>query len=64
MALAVLMAGGALGAIFLPPAQFFIDNLGWRAAFLVLGALSLGVGLPVVARFVREKPGLHGARQD
>ncbi len=62
MALAVLMAGGALGAIFLPPAaQFFIDKLGWRGAFLVLGALSLGVGLPVVARFVRERPGLRGA---
>jgi len=61
MALAVLMAGGALGAIFLPPAaQFFIDKLGWRGAFLVLGAMSLGVGLPVVARFVRERPGLGG----
>jgi MFS family permease len=62
MALAVLMAGGALGAIFLPPtAQFFINNVGWRGAFLVLGALSLGIGLPVVARFVREKPGLRSA---
>ena len=62
MALAILMAGGALGAIFLPPAaQFFIDRLGWRGAFLILGALSLGVGLPVVARFVRERPGLRGA---
>ena len=61
MALAVLMAGGALGAIFLPPAaQFFIEKLGWRGAFLVLGAMSLGVGLPVVARFVRERPGLRG----
>ena len=62
MALAVLMAGGALGATFLPPtAQFFIEKLGWRGAFLSLGAISLGVGLPVVARFVRERPGLPGA---
>ncbi len=62
MALAILMAGGALGAIFLPPtAQFFIDRLGWRGAFLILGALSLGVGLPVVARFVHERPGLRGS---
>jgi MFS family permease len=62
MALAVLMAGGALGAIVLPPvAQFFIQTLGWRGAFLALGVMSLGVGLPVVARFVREKPGLRGA---
>ena len=62
MALAVLMAGGALGAVFLPPAaQFFIEKLGWRGAFLSLGAMSLGVGLPVIARFVRERPGLRGA---
>jgi len=60
MALAVLMAGGALGAIFLPPAaQFFIQKVGWRTAFLVLGAMSLALGLPVVARFVRERPGLR-----
>jgi MFS family permease len=65
MALAVLMAGGALGAIFLPPAaQFFIEKLGWRGAFLSLGAMSLGIGLPVVARFVREKPGLRAAGRD
>jgi predicted MFS family arabinose efflux permease len=64
MALAVLMAGGGLGSIFLPPlAQTFIQKLGWRGAFLVLGAMSLAVGLPVVARFVWERPGLRGGRR-
>lgn len=64
MALAVLMAGGGLGSIFLPPlAQTFIQKLGWRGAFLVLGAMSLAVGLPVVARFIWERPGLRGARR-
>jgi len=34
MALAVLMAGGSLGAIFLPPAaQALIQRLGWRGHF-------------------------------
>ena len=62
MALAVLMAGGALGAIFLPPtAQALIQKLGWRGAFLVLGMMSLALGLPVVARFIRERPRLRGA---
>ena len=62
MALAVLMAGGALGAIFLPPAaQALIQKLGWRGAFLVLGVMSLALGLPMVARFVRERPRLRGA---
>ena len=60
MALAVLMAGGALGAIFLPPAaQALIGAIGWRGAFAVLGFLSLIVGLPVVTRYVRERPGLR-----
>jgi MFS family permease len=64
MALAVLMAGGGLGSIVLPPvAQTFIQKLGWRGAFLVLGATSLALGLPVVVRFVRERPGLRGARR-
>jgi predicted MFS family arabinose efflux permease len=63
MALAVLMAGGGLGSIFLPPlAQTLIEKLGWRGAFAALGAMSLAVGLPVVGRFVREKPGLGGTR--
>ena len=62
LALAVLMAGGALGAIFLPPtAQALIQKLGWRGAFLVLGVMSLALGLPMVARFVRERPRLRGA---
>ncbi|HEX2520533.1 MAG TPA: MFS transporter [Terriglobia bacterium] len=60
MALAVLMAGGALGAIVLPPAaQALIETIGWRGAFAVLGLLSLMVGLPVVTLYVRERPGLR-----
>lgn len=57
MAFAILMTGGAVGAIILPPAaEFLIRNLGWRGAFAVLGAMVLVVGLPVVGLFVREEP--------
>jgi MFS family permease len=55
-ALAVLMSGGAVGAMVLPPlAEALIQALGWRQACVVLGALVLVVGVPVVARFIRER---------
>jgi MFS family permease len=60
MALALVMTGGAVGAIVLPPAaQTLIQSLGWRGAFATLGAMVLALGLPVVVPLVREKPGFH-----
>jgi MFS family permease len=60
VALAVLMAGGAIGAMVLPPtAQAVIQLFGWRGSFLALGVFSLTLGLIVITRFVREKPGLR-----
>ena len=57
MALAVLLSGGAIGAMVLPPAaQALIDRLGWRGAALALGMMVLGIGLPVITGFVRERP--------
>jgi predicted MFS family arabinose efflux permease len=64
MALALVMTGGAVGAIVLPPAaQALIQSLGWRGAFAILGALVLAVGLPVVVPLVREKPGVDLERR-
>ncbi len=55
-ALAIVMAGGAIGAIVLPPAaQVLIRALGWRGACAVLGAMTLVVGVPAAALFVRER---------
>jgi predicted MFS family arabinose efflux permease len=57
MALAVMMSGGAVGAMILPPiAAVLIQHVGWRAACALLGAMVLAVGVPVVARFIRERP--------
>ncbi len=54
LALGVAIVGSALGAMAHPPlAQALIDRVGWRSAYLILGAIILGVGLPLVARFVR-----------
>ena len=64
MALAVLMGGGAIGSIVLPPAaQALIDRFGWRGAVFTLGAMVLVLGLPVVAWFVREKPSAEGRKR-
>lgn len=66
MALAVMMAGGALGGIVLPPAaQWLIAAAGWRSAFALLGGVVVLVGAPVAGLFVRERPraaGHGGAR--
>jgi MFS family permease len=56
-ALAIMLAGGAFGAMIMPViAQGAISRYGWRAAFVVLGAIPLLVGVPITACFVRERP--------
>jgi MFS family permease len=61
-ALALMLAGGAVGAMVLPPvAQALIDRAGWRTACALLGAMVLAIGLPVVLAFVRERPATAAA---
>jgi MFS family permease len=56
-ALAIVMSGGAVGAIVLPPAaEALIEWVGWRRACLVLGVIVIAVGVPIVSRFIRERP--------
>jgi predicted MFS family arabinose efflux permease len=46
LAFAILLGGGAFGAMVLPlVAQGLIDSAGWRNAFLYLGAMALVVGV-------------------
>ena len=60
MALALVMSGGAFGAMVLPPAtERLIRDVGWRGAFAILGVMVLVVGLPIAARFIRERPSGH-----
>jgi predicted MFS family arabinose efflux permease len=57
LALALMMCGGAAGAMTLPPlAQWLIGTLGWRHAAIALGIGAAAIGLPTVAAFVRERP--------
>ena len=46
--------GGGLGATLSPPlANWLINNLGWRSAYIGLGLLPLLVGFPMVLLFIR-----------
>jgi MFS family permease len=57
IALAVAISGGATGGLLHPPAaEALIRAVGWRTACQLLGGLVLVVGLPIVIRFVRERP--------
>jgi MFS family permease len=57
LALSIMLAGGACGAMFLPViAQAAITDYGWRNAYVLLGVLALVLGFPLTAWLVREQP--------
>jgi predicted MFS family arabinose efflux permease len=59
LALGTAMAGVGLGAMVVPQiARALIDWVGWRGAYVGLGALTLAVAFPAVALAIRE-PGAH-----
>jgi sugar phosphate permease len=62
-ALAIATVGMPLGtSIFLPVVETLIDGLGWRTAWLISGAMVLGVIAVPCAIFMRKDPesmGLH-----
>lgn len=61
-ALGLMLAGGMVSAIVLPPAAVnLIRFFGWRAAWFVLGMLIVVVGAPLVARFLQERTTAPGA---
>jgi MFS family permease len=55
VAFSILLTGGALGAMVLPAvAEWLIRALGWRGAFVVLGAMVIVVGVPLGTQ-IRER---------
>src|SRR5215831_1685923 len=57
MALAIMLSGGAIGAMVWPPiADALIGQLGWRTTCAVLGGVVAMIGVPCAALFVRERP--------
>jgi MFS family permease len=58
-AFALLLSGGALGAMILPAfAQALIATVGWRMACTALGASVLVIGLPLAATVKRRDTGV------
>ena len=63
LALGVMMAGSAGGAILVPViCQSLIAAYGWRITYAVFGLIALAVGLPLAGFFVYERPGTRDAR--
>jgi MFS family permease len=64
-ALGVSTAGISAGGIVLAPlSQYLIDYVGWRQAYLVLGALVVVIVLPPVLAFMRRDPADLGLAPD
>jgi len=58
IAIAIMLTGSGTGSIVLPIiAQHVIAAHGWRASYLVLGALAL-LGFPLTALLVRNRPSI------
>jgi MFS family permease len=63
LALAIVLTGSGTGSIFLPIiAQHVITAYGWRASYLVLGAIAL-LGFPLAASLVRNRPTIETSIQ-
>jgi predicted MFS family arabinose efflux permease len=64
LALGIALAGVGLGAMIVPQiAQAGIDRLGWRGAYVCLGALTFAIAFPAVALWVREPLPGEGERR-
>src|SRR5580658_10997979 len=60
VAFSILLGGGAVGAIVLPPiAEALIHAVGWRASFAILGAAVLVIGLPCGSRVRARSDATH-----
>lgn len=56
LALGLTIGGVSIAAIIMPPLiALAMDAYGWRAGYLLLGAVAVGVGLPAMLLFVRER---------
>lgn len=64
-AMSMLTVGGsASGIVMIPFLAYFLQNASWQTVWLVLGALILGLGLPVLIVIVRSRPEEMGLLPD
>ncbi len=62
-AMSILIAGGSVGGLIVVPfVSYVLIEYGWRTAWVIVGALAVGLGIPLLLLVVRSKPsdmGLH-----
>lgn len=64
-ALAIATSGTtAGGALLAPMITFLLVSFGWRLSWVILGAIALGLLLPVISLFIRSKPEDKGMLPD
>jgi sugar phosphate permease len=64
-ALGIVMAGGSIGGMVIQPLVGIIaQNYGWRATYLVAGALVLAVNVPLILFVLKDNPESMGLLQD
>ncbi|PZU09089.1 MAG: hypothetical protein DI605_09915 [Sphingomonas sp.] len=64
-AIGIMLLGSAIGTTIMPPiAQAVIAQWGWRAAFVVFGAILLAIALPAQLFLIRWPPQHQAARPD
>lgn len=62
MAIGTVIAGQSLGGAIIPPlARVLLSRFGWRASYMILGALAWAVVVPL-ALLVRDAPGAAEAK--
>lgn len=64
LTLLTMLSGGLSTPVFLPAAGLLIAHVDWRETVLLLGALQLGVALPLRALLLRRRPEDHGLALD
>ena len=65
IALGLALAGNGLSAFMMPSlAQFLVDSVGWRQAYLALGLMTVVVSIPIVALLLRDSPEAMGLEPD
>lgn len=62
LAMGIAMTGVGLGTALIPKlAQVYLDNFGWRGAYVALGATVFLIAFPAVALFLSEPAARRGA---